>query len=132
VVGFGSKTRIIQSWITEDTPEVRGKIAALLNPTDGDTKLAPAFDTAFGLLLQRPHCDSRLWILSDGEVDDLQGVRRAVIRTKQGGTAVHGLGLGPDSAGLAKILPRAEVRIQPDDLPAVFARMLTQQVVARV
>lgn len=131
VVGFGSKTRIIQSWITEDTPEVQGKIAALLNPTDGETKLVPAFDTAFGLLLQRPHCDSRLWILSDGEVDDLQGVRRAIIRTKQGGTAVHGLGLGPDSAGLAKILPRAEVRIQPDDLPAVFARMLTQQVVAR-
>jgi uncharacterized protein with von Willebrand factor type A (vWA) domain len=132
VVGFGSKSRTIQTWISEDTPEVRGKIAALLNPTDGDTQLMPAFATAIDLLHQCPRHDARLWILSDGDLDDHLDAEQAITRALQVGTAVYGLGLGPESSGLSAILPGAEVGIQPEDLPAVFAKMLTQQISVRV
>jgi hypothetical protein len=92
----------------------------------------PAFATAIELFRQCPRHDARLWILSDGELDDRLDAEQAITRTLQGGTAVYGLGLGPESAGLSAILPGAEVGIQPKDLPAVFARMLTQQIFVRV
>jgi hypothetical protein len=71
---------------------------------------------------------TRIWILSDGEVSHAESVRLSIDGFRRAGIPVHGLGLGPDSHGIAKILPQAAVGIQPSDLPRVFAEMLQAQV----
>lgn len=131
VVGFGDHARILQSWNSGETPQLRRKIARLLKPTGESTQLGPALDIASELRLQQPHRDDRLWILSDGKVDDFKVARDAISGITGGGTKVHGLGLGPDSADLAKVLPLSEVGLSPKCLPEVFARMLTQQATVR-
>jgi hypothetical protein len=129
ILGFGSRTRRIQDWDDEDSSDVRGMVAGLLDPTGGSTRLQGALDGAMGLEMRLPAlCQPRIWILSDGEVANPNQVRRSIIGFRMGGTPVHCIGLGPDSHGLTKIIPKAAVGIHPEDLPRVFAEMLQAQV----
>lgn len=129
ILGFGSRTRRIQHWDDADSPEVRGKVAALLDPTACSTRLQQALDGAMGLEMRLPEdCQARIWILSDGEVSNPNEVRGSIIGLRMSGVPVHCIGLGPDSHGLAKIIPKAAVGIRPEDLPRVFAQMLQSQI----
>jgi hypothetical protein len=129
ILGFGSRTRRIQGWADQDSPEVRGKIAALLDPTACSTRLQQALDGAMGLQMRLPEdCQARIWILSDGQVSDPNEVRGSIMGFRMSGIPVQGIGLGPDSHGLARIIPKAAVGIRPEDLPGVFAQMLQSQI----
>ena len=129
ILGFGSRTRRIQGWADQDSPEVRGKVAALLDPTACSTRLQQALDGAMGLQMRLPEdCQARIWILSDGQVSDPNEVRGSIMGFRMSGIPVHGIGLGPDSHGLARIIPKAAVGIRPEDLPGVFAQMLQSQI----
>jgi hypothetical protein len=65
-------------------------------------------------------CQSRIWILSDGEVSNPNEVRCSIIGFRMSGIPVHCLDLGPESHGLTKIIPKAHVCIRPEDLPGCF------------
>lgn len=129
IVGFGSATRCIQDWDGEDSTQLRAKVSRLQDPKGSRTLIAPALDLARDLEMRLPgERQTRIWILSDGEVSHAESVRLSIDGFRRAGIPVHGLGLGPDSHGLTQILPQAAVGIQPSDLPRVFAEMLQAQV----
>lgn len=129
ILGFGSQTRRIQDWNDENSPETRRKVSALLRPTGNSSDIQSTLDSAMGLHMRLPDsCQSRIWILSDGEVTNPTEVRRRIMGFRMSGIPVHCLGLGPESHGLTKIIPKAHVCIRPEDLPGVFSELLPSQI----
>lgn len=125
ILGFGSQTRRIQDWDADDTPQTRRMVSGLLHPLGGSTRLLQALERATDLVSRLPESSqSRIWILSDGEVSDPNEVRRKIRGFRMSGIPVHGLGLGPDSHGLNKVATMAHVGIRPRDLPEVFSDLL--------
>lgn len=129
IVGFSSACRIIQHWEDPDASMQRRSVAALLQAGGSSTRLDRALDTAIGMHDILPaSCRPRLWILSDGEVSNVNEIRNRITAIRMGGTPVHCLGLGPDADGLRNIIPSARTGIQPVDLPEVFSQMLESQI----
>ncbi|MFZ9936713.1 MAG: vWA domain-containing protein [Luteolibacter sp.] len=128
IVGFGSRTRNIQGWEDENGIKVRRKVSALLDPSGSRSDLRPALDNA-QMLLSSLNGSSRprIWILSDGEVSDPDAVRKIINQIRISGIPVHGLGLGPDSHGLAQVIPDAAIGISAGELAQFFARLLQAQ-----
>ncbi len=81
-----------------------------------------------GRELQKRTADPRLlFVLSDGEPDNPAATAVAVARLAPIGITAIGLGLGPQTDGLAQIFPQAATGIVPADLPACLGRLLAER-----
>jgi hypothetical protein len=132
VIGFAGSAALIQSADNPQASGVEAKIAGVLKP-DGGTNLESALHMASRLLTHCPNRHRHLWILSDGEYGDgekSQTLRKLLRAIRADGTCVHGLGLGPKSTSLAKLLPGSATDISPRELPQVFATLLQGLAVA--
>lgn len=130
IIAFANDARLLQAAGASDSPSVQARLAGLLDPCGG-TDINPALDLAAQHLNQ---CDNRhchLWILSDGDTQDPEGASMKIRAIRRDDTHVYGLGLGPDSSEIARLIPGAPTNLSPAQLPAVFARLLQSRIATR-
>ena len=129
IIAFASDAHLLQAADAPDSPAVQARLAGLLNPCGG-THINPALDIAIQHLNQCPNRHRHLWILSDGDTRDPDDARLKLRAIRRDGVRVHGLGLGPDSTEISDLIPGSPTNLTPNQLPAVFAKLLQSQVAA--
>ena len=123
IIAFDAQARVLQSCDTPHAPGVLAKLAGLLKP-GGGTHISPALDLAKRFFAESPHRHQHLWILSDGDTQQLEDAQRQLRTIRSSGVMIHGLGLGPDSQEIATLVSGAQTGLTPQQLPSVFAQLL--------
>jgi Mg-chelatase subunit ChlD len=127
IIAFSNEARLIQSCAEPHARGIQSKLAGLLEPSGG-TDISQALELASTLLDSSPHRHRHLWILSDGETRNPETARKKLRAIGRDGVMLHGLGLGPDSIGIATLVPGAPANLSPAQLPAIFAARLHSHV----
>lgn len=123
IIAFDAEARVLQSCDTPHAAGVLAKLAGLLKPSGG-THISPALDLAKRIFEESPHRHRHLWILSDGDTQQLEEAQRQLRSLRDSGVMIHGLGLGPDSQEIATLVSGAQTGLTPQQLPSVFAHLL--------
>lgn len=131
IIAFDIQARVLQSCDTPHAPGVPSKLAGLLEP-GGSTRISPALDLASRFLAESPHRHRHLWILSDGDTQQVEEAQRRLRAIRSSGVIIHGLGLGPDSNEIASLVRGARTGLTPQQLPSVFAELLGANLQSRV
>jgi Mg-chelatase subunit ChlD len=130
IIAFANDAQLIQAADAPDSPAVQARLAGLLEPSGG-TEMSSALDLAAHHLNQCANRHRHLWILSDGDTHDPDDARLKLRAIRRDGVRVHGMGLGPDSNEIARLIPGSPTKLTPNQLPAVFAKLLQSQVAAK-
>jgi len=131
VWSFAGDCREELGWDAALSPRTQQTLSRLPNACRGGTEMAEAIEQA-GRELQKRTADPRLlFVLSDGEPSEPVATTAAVARLTPIGITAIGLGLGPQTAGLARIFPRAATGIAPADLPGCLGKLLTERLLVR-
>jgi Mg-chelatase subunit ChlD len=120
---FNMEATVIQAWDRPEAPGVREMLCALRNRPNGGTRMEPGLTAALSQLRSMPNRHRHFWLLSDGEVCDEEEVRAPMMMIRQKAASVTGLGLGPDTESLAKLVPGAITNLQAKQLPALAGRL---------
>jgi Mg-chelatase subunit ChlD len=127
ILMFNSDTHLVQDWADPSCDSVLPRLCQLRNNPNGGTNLAGALVEAVDLLQELPQRHRHFWLLSDGEPENFEDARRQLGVLRQHSSSITALGLGPDTASLAKLVPSARINLRPSQLPQlagrVFARM---------
>ncbi len=116
VWSFAEKPREELSWTTPIDDAARRRVGRLLQGCDGNTHLGRALAAVRTAFARRPADPRILFVLSDGDPSDEDDARREIGRLE--GANIHsiGLGLGPGTAGMANLFPRAVTEIPVTEL----------------
>jgi hypothetical protein len=81
---------------------------------------------------QSPFSNRYLFILSDGNVEEVDKVRTVVRQLELEGIQVRGLGLGPETRNLKEVIPNSEVEIGTlQKVPKAIIQLLLNTVPTR-
>lgn len=105
--------------------EADGRLDAVGQPAGG-TRIVPALEEADAVMEAGPYREHLVLVMADGEFHHCErdGFDRVLCRWKTRAVRVRGLGLGPETAGMADWFPGDPVGIGPADLPRTVAGML--------
>lgn len=124
VHAFSGECRSIVEWEDGLTGDARAMLGGLPQAAAGGTCLAPALRQVRSHLEQSGFQDRFLVVLSDGHPDNPPEVRKELAQLRAEGIRVIGLGLGPETRGLARFIPNSLTELQPEAVPTVFSRLL--------
>ena len=115
--------------ILKDEPldeAMQGRIGGLPQAAAGGTLLASALSKVHRQVLDLGTTDPFVVVLSDGIPSDDEDPGARVSEMERDGITVLGLGLGPDSENLARILLHCQTHLQAHDISEAFIRILIQ------
>lgn len=128
IVLFGSGARVAQDWLEPNHSAIIANLESAANPSEGQSDLAAGLRLAYELRETSPHRQQVLWVLSDGIPKSVAQARAQVQRWYSVGGQVVGLGLGPETESLAKVIPGAYTGLQPRQLPQLIGELFESQV----
>lgn len=105
---------------------MQGRIGGLPQAAAGGTLLASALSKVHRQVLDLGTTDPFVVVLSDGIPSDDEDPGARVSEMERDGITVLGLGLGPDSENLARILLHCQTHLQAHDISEAFIRILIQ------
>jgi uncharacterized protein YegL len=124
VWSFANHCRRELDWDSPLDPSARRRLSVLRDSSDGQTAMAPALD-AVRRAFQERHGDPKLlFVIGDGAPDQPRATLSAVRRLEADGIGTIGLGLGPDTAGLARYFRQSVTGIPPQRLVDHVGRLL--------
>lgn len=131
VFAFGNRCEPVVEWHEPLTDNARARLGGLPRCAGGGTELAPALRTVRRHLDEAPFAERCLVVISDGQVSEESEVRAELKTLAAEGVRLIGLGLGEDTEPLRDLIPGAQVRLKPEQLPALFVRLMRQAVPQR-
>jgi Mg-chelatase subunit ChlD len=103
-----------------------GCMEAILQ-AEGGTRIVPALEAADALIATSPHREHLVICVADGEFDDHERTKFDSLtgRWSRSAVRVAGLGLGPQTEGIARWFPGAKGNLQPSDLSGEVTRLIS-------
>ena len=132
VFAFGGDCTPIVDWRQPVDDPIRAKLGGLAGAANGGTEMESALREARAHVAESGFAERYLVVLSDGGVVDTEEVLKEVGLLERDGVRVIGLGLGPDTDDLRKVIRRSFVGLKPTQLPAAFVTLLGRAVSAPV
>jgi hypothetical protein len=93
------------------------------NVPSGGTDMVAGLELASGLLDDCPQSEKHLWILSDGEPYCMNSTRQCLKLMQDQLASITGLGLGPDTESMKKLVPSSLTNLAPSQLPSLAGRL---------
>lgn len=113
-------------WTDPLDDRTRGLLGGLREAGQGGTELAAALKVVREHLAQAGFTDRFLVILSDGRPDSPEATGRTLRQLTDEGVSIIGLGVGDDTAELAKVVPGARTGLTPAQIPGAFLQLLSR------
>jgi len=126
VYAFGSRAERLVHHDEPLSAGVRARLGSLPESTCGGTNLTAALELVANDVGESPFQDRFVFVLSDGEPDDDESVRRQIARLAEDGVSMVGLGLGPETVRLQEFLPVSRVNLAANELPGALATLVVQ------
>lgn len=103
-----------------------GRMEAILQ-AEGGTRIVPALEAADALIATSPHREHLVICVADGEFNERERTTFDSITSRWSRSAVRvaGLGLGPQTEGIADWFSGAEGNLQPHDLSGEVTRIIS-------
>jgi len=103
-----------------------GRMEGILQ-AEGGTRIVPALEAADALIATSPHREHLVICVADGEFDDRERTKFDAITSRWSRSTVRvaGLGLGPQTEGIARWFPGAKGNLQPSDLSGEVTRLIS-------
>jgi Mg-chelatase subunit ChlD len=94
---------------------------------EGGTRIVPALEAADALIATSPHREHLVICVADGEFDDRERTKFEAITSRWSRSTVRlaGLGLGPQTEGIARWFPGAQGNLAPSDLSDEVTRLIS-------
>lgn len=119
------------AWDTPLDEPVRRRIGRIPASADGRTHMVDALTTVGESLARRRANPRILFVLSDGCPDNPTATASEIVALEAAGIFPIGLGLGPGTAGLARLFPVSETEIPAERIVESIARLLSETLLAR-
>ena len=132
VFAFESQCTPVIDWRQPIDDTARSILGGLADAAEGGTDLESALKDMLHHFAQSPFSNRYLFILSDGNVDEVDKVRAVVRQLEHEGIQVRGLGLGPETRNLKEVIPNSEVEIGTlQQVPKAIIQLLLNTVPSR-
>jgi hypothetical protein len=118
-------------WETPLEEPARRQLGRIPRSADGRTKMETALATVGEALARRTSDPKILFVLSDGLPDNFGATVITAVNLEETGIFPIGLGLGPGTAGLARLFPRSETEIPADRIVESVAGLLSETLLSR-
>ena len=128
IVVFSDRAWIAQDWCIPRDRNVVPALCRLKSRPRGNTKIAKGIEAAARTLSSIPCRNRHLWLISDGNDNRNQHVRKVIRDARNVAQTITGLGLGPETDSMKQILPDSIVNLNPEHLPHAVASLLTSQI----
>lgn len=119
------------AWDTPLDEPARRRLGRIPASADGRTHMVDALSTVSEALARRKADPRILFVLSDGCPANPTETASEIMALEAAGIFPIGLGLGPGTAGLARLFPVSETEIPAERIVESIARLLSETLLAR-
>jgi len=127
---FARHCREELGWGTPLDESARRRLGRIPRAVAGRTEMETALGTVGESLARRTADPKILFVLSDGCPDDPGATAIHIVNLEEAGIFPIGLGLGPGTAGLARLFPASETEIPATRIVESVARLLSETLLA--
>jgi Mg-chelatase subunit ChlD len=127
VVAYHTQAKVLLGFgDTSAGRSAAGSMEGILQ-AEGGTRIVPALEAADALIATSPHREHLVICIADGEFDDRERTKFEAITSRWSRSAVRvaGLGLGPQTEGIARWFSGAKGNLQPSDLSGEVTRLIS-------
>jgi hypothetical protein len=122
----------VVDWKQPIDDTARSILGGLADAAEGGTDLELALNSMLRHFAESRHFATRyLFVLSDGNVEEVVKIRAAVQKLELEGIQVRGLGLGPKTRNLKEVIPKSEVELATLQVPKAIIQLLLKTVPSR-
>ena len=132
VFAFESDCVPVVDWKQPIDDTARSILGGLADAAEGGTDLELALNSMLRHFAESRHFATRyLFVLSDGNVEEVVKIRAAVQKLELEGIQVRGLGLGPETRNLKEVIPNSEVELATLQVPKAIIQLLLKTIPSR-
>ena len=127
VVAYHTKAKVLLEFGDSSAGRTAAGCMEAILQAEGGTRIVPALEAADALIATSPHREHLVICVADGEFDDRERTKFDSLtgRWSRSAVRVAGLGLGPQTEGIARWFPGAKGNLQPSDLSGEVTRLIS-------
>jgi hypothetical protein len=127
VVAYHTKAKVLLEFGDSSAGRTAAGCMEAILQAEGGTRIVPALEAADTLIATSPHREHLVICVADGEFNDRERTEFDVITSRWSRSAVRvaGLGLGPQTEGIADWFCGAKGNLQPADLSGEVTRIIS-------